>query len=91
MQVGMPVEQIPDRLEWQVTAKTVRCPIVGARVTLIVKSDWTSYCTWYEDNKDKDHFRGLGHCETTSCSHVSDYRNALIQEEIGQLGEGGRD
>ncbi|HEX76580.1 MAG TPA: hypothetical protein G4O12_08405 [Dehalococcoidia bacterium] len=80
--------------KWQITAVTVRCELVDDFVTIVVNKDWTTRCTWYsrykqkalEDKEQKfDNEIGLKmeKCAGPECSYVTDYRDKLIQEELG--------
>ena len=75
-------EKLPDNVAWQLTTTTIWCPEVEKRVTLIVKGDWTSYCCWYLDHKGKNTINKIDKCMQNNCSHVAEYKNRLVKEEM---------
>ena len=77
-------EKIPTDLEWQVTTKAISCPMVGLRVTIMVKNDWTSRCCWYEEHKESNFSTKLDKCKGSSCSYPIDFRDSLVREELGR-------
>ena len=79
---GQPVEKLPTDLNWQVTTSAIWCPAAKARVALLVKSDWTAYCTWFRDRSKGDSGDVPDKCEGSNCSHVEEYRNGLLREEL---------
>ena len=72
-------------VNWQVTAATLRCDVVGEEVTLLVYKDWSVKCTAYVK------FAAAGikarkgdngpRCEGTQCKIASDYLKKLQSEE----------
>ena len=72
-------------MEWQVTSTMIWCPLVEFRVALMVKGDWTSYCTWHQDKEQGEHGRKMSDkCKGPDCHHVIAYRDKLVNEELGQ-------
>ncbi len=79
--------------KWQTCVRTIRCDIIDEYVSLMVKNDWTSLCTWYKQWKDpessgqkglkpdKETRKRVALCQGPNCSFVSGYRDELIQEE----------
>ncbi|MDY6879215.1 MAG: hypothetical protein V2J25_02635 [Desulfatiglans sp.] len=80
---GQPVEKLPKDLPWQVTTTAIWCPAAQSRVALLVKNDWTAYCTWFRDRSRGHSSNVPSACEGSKCSHVEQYLNNLIQEELG--------
>jgi len=71
-------------VNWQVTATTVRCDMVGDEVTLLVYKDWSVKCTGHAKyatgktgNKNGHHPR----CEGAECRLATEYRKKLQEEE----------
>ena len=75
-------------VNWQVTAATLRCDVIGEEVTLLVYEDWSVKCTAYSKFANagkKDKQTGGSHrCEGTNCQVASDYRKKLQSEEDGK-------
>ncbi len=79
---------------WQITATTIRCDFVDDFVTVMVESDWTTKCVWYNRYKhkasgdkkqkfDKTIKSKIERCAGPDCPLVTEYRDKLIQEEFG--------
>jgi hypothetical protein len=77
---------------WQVTATTISCDLVGDYVTVMVYKDWACKCTWWAKYKkvageDPGHkfsreIKGkIGKCQGPDCKYVIGYRDKLIGEE----------
>jgi len=79
--------------KWHTCVSTVKCNVIDEHVSIMVKNDWTSHCTWYRqfknpvpgspkkikpDNKTR---RKIELCMGPLCSYVSSYRDKLIKEE----------
>lgn len=75
-------EKLPTDLSWQLTTTTIWCPQVKLRVTLIVKEDWTTYCCWYEEQKQDKRTLETRGCEGPECSYIKAYRDKLVAEEM---------
>lgn len=75
-------ERFPTNVDWQLTTTTIWCPEVERRVTLIVKSDWTSYCCWHQERQEQDSQVGVNRCKGSQCDHVGEYKDKLVQEEM---------
>jgi hypothetical protein len=75
-------------VNWQVTAATLRCDVVGEEVTLLVYKDWSVKCTVYAKfaasgmKARKSYSRQR--CEGTRCKIASDYLKKLQSEEGGE-------
>lgn len=81
--------------KWQTCVRTVKCGAIDDYVSLMVKNDWTSLCTWYRQFKEPVRTGGKGGkpnreirkkidlCQGPLCSFVSEYRDQLIREEKG--------
>jgi hypothetical protein len=79
--------------KWQACVNTVKCSVINEHVSIMVKNDWTSHCTWYKEFKDpvpgspkrmkpdKKTKKKIELCLGPLCSHVTDYRDKLIKEE----------
>ena len=77
--------EIKHMANWQVTAATLRCDIVGEEVTLLVYKDWSVKCTAYSKfattrraARKNDHTE---RCEGTECKTASGYLKKLQSEE----------
>jgi hypothetical protein len=71
-------------VNWQVTAATLRCEVIGEEVTLLVYKDWSVKCTAYSKLTVSGKTvvkTGQGRCEGTDCKVASDYRRKLQSEE----------
>ena len=70
-------------VNWQVTAATLRCDIIGEEVTLLVYKDWSVKCTAYTKfaNDKAVKTRSHSRCEGTDCLVASNYRKKLQFEE----------
>lgn len=70
-------------VNWQVTAATFRCDIIGEEVTLLVYKDWSVKCTAYTKLANDKALKTPRHsrCEGTDCPVASDYRKKLQSEE----------
>ncbi len=77
-------------VDWQITAATLRCGVVGKEVTLLVYKDWSVKCTGHSRfgregknagraSKQDEHQTG---CEGTDCQLANDYRKKLQDEEM---------
>lgn len=78
--------------KWQACVSTVQCDMISEHVSIMVKNDWTSYCTWYRQFKDqspgsrhkmkpdKKTRKKLELCMGPLCSNVISYRDKLINE-----------
>ncbi len=79
--------------KWQTCVSTMQCDFIDEPVSIMVKNDWTSHCTWYREFKDtssgsqrrvkpdKRIKKKLELCRGPFCSHVEGYRDRLIEEE----------
>ncbi len=79
--------------KWQACVNTVKCDFIDEYVSIMVKNDWTSRCTWYARYKDSasgsekrvkpDRMtkKKLQLCQGPLCSYVEGYREKLIKEE----------
>jgi len=79
---------------WQVTATSIRCEFVNDFVTIMVNKDWSTKCTLYnrykqkalDDNRqkyDKKIRLKMEKCDGPECSYVINYRDKLIEEDLG--------
>ena len=72
-------------VNWQVTAATLRCDVIGGEVTLMVYKDWSVTCTAHAKRAAGGKgVRGDGQgpgCEGTDCQLVTAYRKKLQAEE----------
>ena len=77
---------------WQVTATTIECDMVGDYVTIMVNKDWSTRCVWCtrykkaaEENPKqkftKDIKAKIAKCQGPDCKYVLEYRDKLIKEE----------
>ena len=77
---------------WQVTATTIECDMVGDYVTIMVNKDWSTRCVWYNRYKKaaadnpkqkfaKDIKGKIAKCLGPDCKYVMEYRDKLIKEE----------
>jgi len=73
-------------VNWQVTAATLRCDIIGEEVTLLVYKDWSVKCTAYSKFANGKVGKAAIHsrCEGTDCQVASHYREKLRSEEPGR-------
>ncbi len=81
--------------KWHTCVSTVKCDAIDDHVSLMVKNDWTSHCTWYKQFKDqrsgsqkkikldKKTRKKIELCQGPLCSYVTGYRDRLIKEEHG--------
>ncbi len=79
--------------KWQTCVSTVKCDLIDEYVSIMVKNDWASSCTWYNQFKaqtsgdqrrikpDRKTRSKLTLCQGPLCSYVVGYRDKLIQEE----------
>lgn len=79
--------------KWQASVSTVKCDVIDEHVSIMVKNDWASHCTWYKVFKDpvagspkrikhdKKAKKKIELCQGSLCSHVIGYRDKLIKEE----------
>jgi len=79
--------------KWQTYVTTIQCDFIRDHVSLMVKNDWTSQCTWYKRYKepvsesrnkiipDKKTRRQIKLCQGPLCSYVIGCRDRLINEE----------
>ncbi len=79
--------------KWQACVSTIRCDAIHEYVSIMVKNDWSSQCTWYKQYKapiaegqkglkpDRHTKQKLSLCQGPSCSWINQYRDQLIQEE----------
>jgi len=79
--------------KWNTCVSTVRCDMINEHVSVMVKNDWTSHCTWYKQFKDpvpgspkrikpdRKTRRKIELCQGPLCSYVSNYRDKLIRDE----------
>ncbi|NWG02453.1 MAG: hypothetical protein HXY44_06335 [Syntrophaceae bacterium] len=78
--------------KWHTCVSTVKCDAIDDHVSIMVKSDWTSHCTWYRQLKDqppgsakkkpdKKTQKKMKLCQGPLCSYVIGYRDQLIKEE----------
>ncbi len=73
-------------VNWQITATTVRCDVVGEDVTLIVYKDWSVKCTGFTkygkaSDSVNNRNRPNNMCEGTDCRLAQQYRQKLQAEE----------
>jgi hypothetical protein len=86
--------------KWHAYVTTIQCDFIDDHVSLMVKNDWTSHCTWYKEHKepipegkkkikqDKKTRRQIELCQGPLCSYVIDCRDQLIKEEQETLSGG---
>jgi hypothetical protein len=79
--------------KWQTCVSTVKCDLIDEYVSIMVKNDWVSHCTWYKQFKDsasgeqkrvkpdRKTRSKIALCQGPHCSYVIGYRDKLIQEE----------
>ncbi len=79
--------------KWQTCVSTVKCDVIDEYVSIMVKNDWASTCTWYKQFKasvsgdqkrvkaDRKTRSKIALCQGPLCSYVVGYRDKLIQEE----------
>jgi hypothetical protein len=82
--------------KWHSCVSTVKCDMINEHVSIMVKNDWTSTCTWYRQYKDmvsgdkrrvkpdRNVRKKMGLCQGPLCSYVTGYRDKLIREEQGE-------
>lgn len=80
--------------KWHTCVRTVKCEAIDDYVSLMVKNDWTSQCTWYKQFKDsvttgqkgqkpnRETRKKIDLCKGPLCSILTDYRDQLIREEV---------
>lgn len=77
---------------WQACVTTIKCDAIEEYVSILVKGDWTSGCTWYKQFKSPDETRKKGKvdkktrqrialCQGPQCHRVTDYSDQLLREE----------
>lgn len=78
---------------WQACVTTIKCDLIGDYVSILVKKDWSSKCTWYHSykepniegkpkiNPDRVTKKKIKLCQGPLCSHVINYRDELMDEE----------
>lgn len=77
---------------WQACVTTIKCEVIDEYVSILVKSDWTSSCTWYKQFKsppeslkkgkgDKGTRKRIELCQGPQCPYVTNYRDQLFREE----------
>ncbi|MCX8118129.1 MAG: hypothetical protein N3G78_09380 [Desulfobacterota bacterium] len=83
----------PSPAKWQTCVRTIKCDFIDDYVSLMVKNDWTSLCTWYRQWKDpeskgakglkpnKETRKKITLCQGPDCSYVTGYRDELMKEE----------
>ena len=81
------------KLDWQITATTIKCEAVGDEITIMVYSDGTARCASYAkygvtDKKTlaniEKRAKKLGiasTCEGPQCRRVINYRDKIFSEE----------
>ncbi len=81
--------------KWHTCVRTVKCDAIDDYVSLMVKNDWTSQCTWYRQFKapvtlgqkrekpNRETRRRIELCQGPLCSILTEYRDQLIREEKG--------
>lgn len=79
--------------KWHACVSTVKCDVINEYVSIMVKNNWTSKCTWYKQYKDlvqesrkkvkldKKIKKKTEMCQGPLCSYVESYRDKLIKEE----------
>ncbi len=80
--------------KWHTCVRTVKCGAIDDHVSLMVKNDWTSLCTWYRQFKEpvraggragkpnRETRKKIDLCQGPLCSYVTEYRDQLIREEV---------
>jgi len=75
-------------VNWQVTAATLRCDVVGEEVTILVYKDWSVKCTacskLVSAGKTAAKHGQSPKCEGTECHVASEYVKKLQSEEEGK-------
>jgi hypothetical protein len=78
---------------WKTCVSTIKCDAIGDYISVMVKNDWTSVCTWYRQNRDvvsedkrkvspdRKVRKKIPLCQGPLCSYVTGYRDRLISEE----------
>jgi hypothetical protein len=80
---------------WEITTIGLRCDYTSDFVTIIVNRDWMAKCAWhlkYKLNASKAQTEKIGKttkqridkCVGTDCPIVTEYRDKLIEEELGK-------
>lgn len=79
--------------KWQACVSTIKCDAIQDYVSIMVKNDWSSQCTWYKQYKapisegqkgikpDRSTKQKINLCQGPSCSWINAYRDQLIKEE----------
>jgi len=88
-------------VDWQVTAKTIRCDAVDDEVTIVVYKDWSARCTGfhkYTESREERlnlvrkslRMRRELECEGSLCTRVIEYKQKLQNEEgvMGRTAQG---
>lgn len=85
--------------KWHTCVSTIKCDNINEHVSIMVKNDWASHCTWYKQFKDetlgspkkirldKKTKKKMELCQGPSCSYVTSYRDKLIKEEQGEASD----
>ncbi len=83
---------------WQAYVTTIKCDIIDDYVSLMVKKDWSSKCTWYNEYKepisddkrrpkpDKKTRRKIELCKGPMCNYLTECRDRLMKEEQDLMG-----
>jgi len=77
---------------WQACVTTIKCDAIDEHVSVLIKGDWTSTCTWYKEFKasgesprrgklDHETRKKIALCQGPQCDRVTQYRDQLIREE----------
>lgn len=89
------MDQKPENLNppnWQACVTTIKCDLIDEYVSIMVKNDWSSKCTWYQSYKapnpdgkkrqkpDRITKKRTELCQGPLCSHVTNYRDKLMSE-----------
>jgi hypothetical protein len=84
---------LPPAAKWHTSVSTLKCDHIDEYVSIMVKNDWSSTCTWYRQYKevlsgdkgrakpDKKIRKKIPLCQGPLCSYVVGYRDQLIKEE----------
>lgn len=79
--------------KWHTCVSTIKCDAIDDYVSIMVKNDWTSLCTWYRQNSDvvsgdkrkvrpnRNIRKKIPLCQGPLCSYVTEYRDQLMREE----------
>lgn len=85
-------ENVPSA-KWHTCVSTFKCDVIDEHVSIMVKNDWASHCTWYKEFKgqvpgspkrtrlDKRTRRKIELCLGPFCSHLTGYRDKLMRDE----------